>query len=201
MIPFGWVSLVSLIFFLPADALGQLRAVSFVSGLSLPVAFAQDPSNSSVQYVAEQKGLIRVIEDGILQSTPFLDLTSLVSADGERGLLGLAFPPNYGASGRFFVFYTRNGDGSMTGDIVVARYKRSTGNTLLADPASRKDLEWGSLPYIEHTVRESQRRPLELLGRRVTCTSVVGDGGGGDDPTNNAQNPFNRCSERSFGST
>jgi hypothetical protein len=111
----------------PAQA--QLRTVTYVSGVSSPTAFVQDPSAPTLQYVTEQRGVIRVIKDGVLQSTPFLNITSLVKCCSEQGLLGLAFPPNYGSSGRFFVNYTRAGDGR----IVVARYRRS-GNPLV-DPA------------------------------------------------------------------
>src|SRR4051812_5955691 len=107
----------------PAHA--QLQGQVFVTGLSAPVAFVQDPSDTTVQYVVELGGLIRVIKNGALQSTPFLNLTAAISTGGERGLLGLAFPPNYGASGRFFVNFT-----NTSGDTVVARFKRSTGNPL-----------------------------------------------------------------------
>ena len=113
---------------LPAIARAQLRAVPFVTGLDVPVGSSQDPSNASVQYVAEQRGLIRVISNGVLQATPFLDLTAVVSLGGERGLLGLAFPPDYAATGRFYVSYT----GRPNGDIVVARVTRSAGNPLVA---------------------------------------------------------------------
>jgi glucose/arabinose dehydrogenase len=130
-----------------ATVQAQLRAVPFVSGLTQPLEFVQDPSDASVQYVAEQGGRIRVIKDGALQPTSFIDLSGLVTLAGERGLLGLAFPPNYLTSGRFYVYYTRKGDGSgnEVGDIVVARYERSAGNPLVADPLTRKDLLWGSV--------------------------------------------------------
>src|SRR4051812_21636650 len=79
----------------PAHA--QLQGQVYVSGLSAPVAFVQDPSDSTVQYVVELGGLIRVVKNGTLQTTAFLNLTAAISTGGERGLLGLAFPPNYGA--------------------------------------------------------------------------------------------------------
>ena len=97
--------------------------------------------------ITEQRGVIRVIKDGVVQSTPFLNITSLVQCCGEQGLLGLAFPPNYGSSGRFFVNYTRAGDGR----IVVARYRRS-GNPLVADTQG--------FPLVWSTGEDSIRHPF-----------------------------------------
>src|SRR2546423_6303622 len=91
---------------IPSSAAAQLRAVPYVSGLSLPVAFVQDPSDATIQYVLQQGGRIRLIKGGVLQTTPFLDLTSSISSGGERGLLGMALPADYATSGRFFVNFT-----------------------------------------------------------------------------------------------
>jgi len=121
------------------DAAAQLRSVTYVSGLTQPVAFVQDPGDATVQYVVQQNGLVRAIRNGTLQTTPFLDLRTSVSTGGERGLLGLAFPPDYAVSGRFFVDFT-----NTNGDTVVARFRRSSGNPLVADGASRFDLMWST---------------------------------------------------------
>src|SRR5688500_96682 len=90
----------------PAVASAQLRAVTYVSGLSSPLAFVQDPADATIQYVLQQGGRIRVIRSGALQTTPFLDLTSSISSGGERGLLGMALAPDYATSGRFYVNFT-----------------------------------------------------------------------------------------------
>src|SRR5215203_3678043 len=79
---------------LPAIAAAQLRAVPFVGGLNLPIGFVQDPSNAAIQYVVEQRGAIRVIRSGNVEPLPLLDVATLVSLGGERGLLGLALPPD-----------------------------------------------------------------------------------------------------------
>ena len=100
------------------------------------MAFVQDPSNASLQYVVEQGGTIRVIQNGTLLSTPFATI-SPIGSGGERGLLGLAFPANYGSSRRFYVYFT-NPDGG----IVVSRMMRSAGNPLVSD-GSRFDLRSG----------------------------------------------------------
>src|SRR4051812_19482025 len=79
----------------PGLAAAQLRAVPYVSGLSLPVAFVQDPADPANQYIVEQGGRIRLVRNGTLQAAPFLDLTASVGSGGERGLLGVAFPTDY----------------------------------------------------------------------------------------------------------
>src|SRR5688500_7669087 len=87
-----------------ADA--QLASQLVVSGLALPVAVVQDPARPNVQFVVEQGGRIRVVRNGALEASDFLDITPLVLSGGERGLLGLAFAPDYATSRRFFVNYT-----------------------------------------------------------------------------------------------
>jgi glucose/arabinose dehydrogenase len=162
-----------------ARAEAQLRAVPYVGGLVTPVAFVQDPSDATVQYVVEQRGRIRVVKAGVLQPADFINLTDLVAAGGERGLLGLAFPPNYAVSGRFYVYYTRigNGSGAESGDIVVARYTRSAANPLVADRSSRKDLFFGSLPYIEHSSASNHNGGHLAFGPDGYLYIAVGDGG------------------------
>jgi glucose/arabinose dehydrogenase len=166
----------------PASA--QLRVQTFVSGLSSPVAFVQDPGDATVQYVVEQAGRIKVVSNGVLQATPFLDIASMIAAGGEQGLLGLAFPPNYSASGRFYVFFT-NG----SGDLVVARFTRSAANRFVADRASRFDLRWSTGDqYIEHSARSNHNGGCLAFGPDGMLYITTGDGGGGGDPDNNAQN-------------
>src|SRR5678815_4535153 len=81
----------------------QLKADQIVTGLTQPVAFVQDPSDTTVQLIVQQDGRIRVLKNGVLQATDYLDLRSVVRNSGEQGLLGLAFAPNYATSGRVFV--------------------------------------------------------------------------------------------------
>ena len=69
-----------------AGAEAQLRTVVYASGFSSPIAFEQDPSDPATQDVAEQRGVIRVIRNGAVQATPFLDISSLVLCCSERGL-------------------------------------------------------------------------------------------------------------------
>jgi glucose/arabinose dehydrogenase len=177
---------VALSLFAPSIAIAQppIRAVSFATGFSRPVDFVQDPSDPTVQYVVEQSGVIRVIDDGVVQATPFLNITPQVASSGEQGLLGLAFPSNYASSRRFYVFFT-----NTSGDIVVSRFLRSTGNPLLADASSRVDLVWSTQnAYIEHSEFGNHNGGDLSFGPDGFLYVAVGDGGSGNDPHNNAQN-------------
>jgi glucose/arabinose dehydrogenase len=168
------------------SAQAQLHSEVYVSGLSLPVAFVQDPSDPSVQYVVEQGGHLKVIHNGAVQPGDFLDLSTLVSSGGERGLLGLAFPRDYATGHRFYVNFT-----NTAGDTVIARFKRSPANSLLADPGSRFDLHWGgpagpaviAQPFANHNGGDLAFGPDGYL------YIGLGDGGAGDDPGNRAQSP------------
>jgi glucose/arabinose dehydrogenase len=179
-----FVSGTSLLLALAAPAWAQLLLQPFVNGLHSPLEFVQDPATASVQYVVEQGGTIRVIRDGALLATPFLDLSRAISSGGERGLLGLALAPDYAASGRFFVDFT-----DPNGNTVVARFKRSAANPLLADASTRFDLRWGGVqrfitqPFANHNGGHLAFGPDGYL------YVGMGDGGSADDPLNNAQNP------------
>lgn len=170
---------------LASPAWGQLGASVYVAGLQAPVAFVQDPSNASVQYVVEQGGRIRVVRDGSLEPVDFLDLRSVVRFEGERGLLGLALAPDYAASGRSFVNFV-----DVTGQTVIARFERSA-DPLVADPASRFDLRWGpsltpviTQPFANHNGGDLAFGPDGYL------YVALGDGGSGNDPQHLAQNPM-----------
>jgi glucose/arabinose dehydrogenase len=165
-----------------ASASAQLRASLYASGFNAPVAFVQDPSDPSVQLVVEQGGLIRAVRSGVVQGTPFLDLTSVVLSGGERGLLGLAFPADYAASGRFYVNFTRRPDGHT----VVARFRRSA-NPLVADASSRFDLVWSTgLAFIAQPFA-NHNGGTPVFGPDGYLYVGMGDGGSANDPANNAQ--------------
>ena len=102
-----------------------VRSRVYVEGLAQPLAFVQDPSTPRAQYVVQQDGRVRVILDGTLQSLDFLDLSSVVLNSGERGLLGMALPIDYGTFGYAFVNFV-----DRAGNTVVARFARSTDESL-----------------------------------------------------------------------
>ncbi len=116
---------------LSSPLLAAIQLVPVVSsGLSSPVFAGNAGDGTNRLFIVEQGGVIRVLQPGSSTPTAFLDLHAKVVAGGEQGLLGLAFHPQYAANGRFFVYYTRAGDGA----IVIAEYKVS-GNPNVADPA------------------------------------------------------------------
>ena len=169
----------------PASAQGLIAARLYASGFSSPVGFVQDPLQRSIQYVIEQGGRIRVVQNGTVLPADFLNLADAISSGGERGLLGLAFAPDYASSGRFYVNFT-----NAAGDTVVARFLRSA-NPLVADPASRFDLRWGgpaaprfiAQPFANHNGGNLAFGPDGFL------YIGLGDGGSGNDPDHRAQNP------------
>jgi glucose/arabinose dehydrogenase len=159
-----------------------LRTSVYASGFNQPLAIVQDPTDRSVQVVLEQVGRIRVVRAGVLLPAPFLDLTPSVLSGGERGLLGLAFAPDYAASGRFYVNFT-----NRNGDTVVARFRRSA-DPLIADPGSRFDLRWGGAPVIAQPFANHNGGHL-AFGPDGFLYIGLGDGGSGNDPQHRAQNP------------
>jgi glucose/arabinose dehydrogenase len=166
------------------DASAELRTTLYASGFRNPVAFVPDPTDDNVQFVVEQGGRIRVVQNGVVLGADFLDLSAGVLAGGERGLLGLAFPPNAAASGRFFVNFT-----NAAGNTVVARFHRS-GNPLVAEPASRFDLQWGhdATRFIKQPFANHNGGHL-AFGPDGYLYVGLGDGGSGGDPGDYAQNP------------
>lgn len=162
----------------------HLHTELVISGLHRPVAFVQDPSQPNVQFVVEQRGRIRPVVNGQLQSEDFLDLTGIVSENNEGGLLGMAFAPDYASSGRFYVNFT-----DMSDNTVVARFTRAGGDALRANPDSRFDLVWPdrnasiAMPYCCHYGGHLAFGPDGYL------YIALGDGGAWDDPDGHAQNP------------
>ena len=164
----------------PADA--QVRAQVVVSGLTNPVAFVMDPVDHSTFYVVEQRGTIRTVRNNSVTPALFLDLRSSVSSGGERGLLGLAFPPDHATSRRFYVNFT-----DLNGHTVVARFVRTAEGAV--DPASRFDLLWpDGRRFIEQPFSNHNGGHL-AFGPDGYLYIGLGDGGSGGDPLNNAQNP------------
>ena len=113
-----------------ANAQSPLRTEVVATGLQRPVGFVQDPSDPATQYIPQHGGRIRVLRNGSLQGADFLDLSGTIVNSGEQGLLGLAFPPDYGATGRFYVSFSAADGGQGPGHTVVARFHRSTHDPL-----------------------------------------------------------------------
>jgi len=139
-------------------------------GFDQPVQVVDAGDNSGRLFVVEQPGRIRVIEDGEVLPEPFLDLSDLVGCCGERGLLGVAFHPDYTDNGDVFVDYT-----DTNGDTVVARYQVSTTDPNRADPASGEVILSVDQPAANHN------GGLLLFGPKDGYLYIgFGDGGGGN---------------------
>jgi glucose/arabinose dehydrogenase len=129
-------------------------------------------------FVVEQGGTIRVLVGGKRRATPFLDIRDRVAAGGERGLLSMAFAPDYATSGLFYVYYT-----DRNGDIRVVEYRRASADR--ADAGSARQVLFQRHPAPNHN-----GGPL-LFGPDGLLYIGFGDGGGGGDlhgPRGNGQN-------------
>ena len=166
----------------PSGALGQMRTQVVATGLSNPVAFVVDPGDPSTFYVVEQRGTIRTVRNHTVSETMFLDLRASISAGGERGLLGLAFPPDAADSRRFYVNFT-----NLDGHTVVARFSRRPDGQV--DVGSRFDLRWpDGRRFIEQPF--SNHNGGHLAFGPDGCLYIgMGDGGSGGDPMHLAQDP------------
>lgn len=150
----------------------QLQLV--VSGLSSPVHLTA-PAGDARLFVVEQPGRIRIVQNGQLVATPFLDISAKLRSGGEQGLLGLAFHPQYATNGFFFVNYT-----DTQGHTRIERYRVSS-DPNRADAASAKQILFISQPYSNHNGGHL------LFGPDGMLYIPTGDGGSGGDPQNHAQ--------------
>jgi hypothetical protein len=148
-----------------------------VTTLTQPIYVTNAHDGSNRLFFVEQGGIIKVLHPGSTTPTVFLNITSRVLSGGERGLLGLVFHPQFPTNRRFFVDYTRTGDGAT----VIAEYLASAGNPDIAD-TTEKVLLTISQPFANHNGGMIEFGPDGFL------YIGMGDGGSGNDPGNRAQN-------------
>ena len=168
----------------PSNSL-TLQAVATSTVFSSPLFLAAPIGNTSETrlFIVEQAGLIRIVDSlsGALIGT-FLDLTARVLAGGERGLLGMAFDPDYATNGFFYVYYTAKATGAIAdGDIVIARYQANPPTANVA--GSTETL----LKTIPHPTNANHNGGMLAFGPDRCLYAGVGDGGGAGDVANNAQ--------------
>jgi hypothetical protein len=159
-----------------AAALG-LVLQEVVAGLSAPL-FLTAPDGDPRLFIVERAGRIRIVQSGNLLATPFLDLSARVSTAGERGLLSMAFDPQYASNGVFFIYFT-----DLNGDIAIERFRVSAGDPDLADPASSL-----RILTIAHRDFANHNGGRVAFGPDGFLYIGTGDGGGGGDPLGNGQN-------------
>ena len=156
---------------------GMVRLEPVAEGLTRPLFVTTPPEDNTRLFIVEQGGFIRLCKEGVLQATPFLDLSALIgSTAGERGLLGLAFHPDYARNGILYVNYT-----NVQGDTVVALYCRYADNADLGDPDTAKILLTIDQPFSNHN------GGMIAFGPDGYLYIASGDGGSGNDPENNGQ--------------
>ncbi len=165
----------------PAEAfqtsgLVGVSIAEIASGFSNPTGIAHSGDASGRLFVLEKPGRIFVVRNGIRLATPFLDISQKVNAEVERGLLGLAFHPNYKNNGFFYVFYTRNPDGA----IVIARFKVST-NPDIADPGTEY-----AVMTVDHNLPIHNAGQI-TFGPDNKLYIGIGDNDEQGDPNNHAQ--------------
>jgi glucose/arabinose dehydrogenase len=161
---------------------GTIALSPFVTGFTMPVDLVSAGDGSGRLYVVQQGGQIRIIRNGVALPAPFLNIAAKVVSVGEQGLLGLAFHPKYNVNGRFFVYYTRIGDGAL----VIERYQRSADNANIADTTLANVK---TLLVIPHPAGNHNGGKL-AFGRDGYLYAGTGDGGGSNDSAglgNNAQ--------------
>jgi uncharacterized protein (TIGR03437 family) len=147
------------------------------AGLSSPVLVTHAGDGSNRLFIVEQVGRIKVLQPGATTATEFLDIRSRVTAGGERGLLGLAFHPQFKTNRRFFVNYTQASDGAT----VVAEYRASQADANRADTAEVRLLTVAQ-PFANHN------GGMIAFGPDGYLYIGMGDGGSANDPGNRAQN-------------
>lgn len=144
-----------------------------------PVYLAPIPDGSGRMLLVQRAGLIRILDPvtATIAATPFLDVTTQTTTDGERGLLGLALAPDFNATGTFYIFLT-----DPAGNIQVRRYRTFAGNRNQGDPATADIIFNLPHPLTNHNGGWIDFGPDGML------YVAIGDGGGGGDVPNNAQN-------------
>jgi glucose/arabinose dehydrogenase len=159
------------------DAYPAIQLQPVLAGLSSPLYVTHARDGTNRLFVVEQAGRILVLQPGAPAPTVFLDITARVLGGGERGLLGLAFHPDYASNRRFFVNYTREPDGTT----VIAEYRASATDRDVAETTETVLLVILQ-PFANHNGGMIEFGPDGFL------YIGTGDGGSANDPANRAQN-------------
>lgn len=153
----------------------SLTLKTVATGLDFPLYLTTAPGDNSRLFIVEKGGLIKIIKNGTLLKTPFLDIRPLVSTGSEQGLLGLAFDPKYATNGRFYVSYT-----DTAGDSRIVRYLVSE-NPDVAQTDPDRVLLTIDQPFGNHNGGNI------VFGPDGYLYIGMGDGGSGNDPEGNGQ--------------
>lgn len=169
-------TLLTCLAFISLWAQDEITLVPLATGLNAPLNI-QNAGDERL-FVVEQGGVIKIVNpDGSINATPFLDISGQISSGGERGLLGLAFHPDYENNGYFYLYFTQ-----PDGDTQVSRFSVDPVDPNIADPASELFLLDISQPFSNHN------GGCIAFGPDGYLYIATGDGGSAGDPNNSAQN-------------
>ncbi len=176
--------LLVLSFFAAAQVYPQVTFENAFLNLSFsqPLFLTHAGDGTNRIFVVQQRGIIKVFPNDSMTTNVqnFIDLSNIVSSSGnERGLLGLAFHPNYSSNRYFFVYYTRQSDGALR----ISRFTTQTGNPNKADSLSELNML-----TIAHPTYTNHNGGCLMFSSDGYLYAGTGDGGSGGDPGNNAQN-------------
>jgi glucose/arabinose dehydrogenase len=154
-----------------------------MTGLTSPDGFEMPNDGTNRMFILQQGGAIRIIQNGALLTSPFLDVSSKpgFESGGEKGLLGLAFHPGFNASGKFCVYYTRRVSGQLQS--VLSEFTVSPPNSNVANISSERPLLVVNQPFDNHNGGQLAFGPDDGY-----LYFALGDGGSGGDPQGNGQN-------------
>lgn len=164
----------------PPGGVGLALQPVVTSGLSFPLFLTAPPGDLNRLFVIEKDGRIRIVKNGSLLPTPFLNITGKTSKGSEQGLLGMAFYPDYATTGRFIVSYTSPQGNLSGGTSVISRYHVSA-NADIAD-TTEEVLLTVDQPYDNHN------GGMVAFGPDGYLYIGFGDGGSGGDPDGYGQN-------------
>jgi glucose/arabinose dehydrogenase len=162
---------------LPGPARAATVTLAKIGDFTAPVYVAAPPGDTSRVFVVQRGGAIALVKDGV--ASTFADLTGRVLAGDERGLLSMAFAPDYATSGLFYVYYTAR---SPTGQITIEELRRDPSNPDRADPGYAR-----VLLAIPHDRQVNHNGGQLQIGSDGFLYAGTGDGGGGGDASGNAQ--------------
>jgi glucose/arabinose dehydrogenase len=160
----------------PTDAHIRLRLIA--SGLSQPTFATSANDGSGRIFIVEKTGKVKILQNGVVRSTPFLNISSQVSKGSEQGLLGLAFHPGFKTNRKLYVNFT-----NLAGTTVIREYRVSSSNRNVVSTSTRRDILRIGQPYANHN------GGMLAFGPDGYLYIGMGDGGGSGDPGNRAQNP------------
>lgn len=155
----------------------KIKLQVIAKDIDKPTAITHAGDKSDRIFILEQEGKVRVMKNKTLQSQPFLDISDRVNSGGEKGLLGIAFHPKFRSNRRFYLNYTTK---NPTLNTIIAEYQVDENG--VAHVGSERILLTVAQPWSNHNGGQLAFGPDGYL------YIAMGDGGSGDDPTNNGQN-------------